>query len=99
MGGEAETMDIKAYEEQFEGEPAVWLKAGRFEAAVLPGTGGNLIAFRDTENGYRFLREPGEDGIEALNKAPEYTVFLCCSLLTGTLTANFLERASLSIAG
>ncbi|NGM83285.1 aldose 1-epimerase [Paenibacillus sp. 7124] len=63
-------MEILAYEGQFEGEAAVWLKAGRYEAAVLPETGGNLIAFRDTKKGFRFLREPGEDGIEAFKQSP-----------------------------
>ncbi|AHV97174.1 aldose 1-epimerase [Paenibacillus sabinae] len=63
-------MEILAYEGQFEGEAAVWLKAGRYEAAVLPETGGNLIAFRDTKNGFRFLREPGEDGIETFKQSP-----------------------------
>ncbi|MDT3425613.1 aldose 1-epimerase [Paenibacillus forsythiae] len=63
-------MDIRAYEGPYEGEDAVWLKAGRYEAAMLPGTGGNLIAFRDTQSGYRFLREPGPGGIEAFKQSP-----------------------------
>lgn len=51
-------MSITAYEGQYKGEAAIWLKAGRYEAALLPGIGGNLISFHDTENGYRFLHEP-----------------------------------------
>ncbi|AIQ12698.1 aldose 1-epimerase [Paenibacillus durus] len=63
-------MGIEAYEGLFEGEDAVWLRAGRYEAAVLPGIGGNLIAFRDTQSGYRFLREPGTEGMDAFKKSP-----------------------------
>lgn len=29
-------MSITAYEGQYEGEAAIWLKAGRYEAAILP---------------------------------------------------------------
>lgn len=63
-------MEFKAFEGQYEGEPAVWLKAGRYEAALLPKLGGNLIAFRDTENKYRFLREPEPGNIEAFKQSP-----------------------------
>jgi len=59
-----------AYEGTYNGEPAVWLKAGRYEAAVLPGVGANLIAFRDLENGCKFLREPGEDEMESFKAVP-----------------------------
>lgn len=55
---------------QFQGEKAVWLKAGRYEAAMLPEQGANLILFRDTESGYRFLREPAEEEMEAFKAAP-----------------------------
>lgn len=55
---------------EFYGEKAVWLKAGRYEAAILPEIGGNLLVFRDNENGYRFLREPAEDEMEAFRAAP-----------------------------
>lgn len=58
----------QAYIGDFHGEQAVWLKAGRYEAAILPNVGGNLIAFRDLESGYRFLREP-EAGEMATFKA------------------------------
>lgn len=63
-------MTITAFEGQYEGEAAIWLKAGRYEAAVLPGIGGNLICFRDTENGYRFLHEPEAEGMEAFKASP-----------------------------
>lgn len=63
-------MSITAFEGQYEGEAAVWLKAGRYEAAILPGIGGNLICFRDTENGYRFLHEPGAAEMEAFKASP-----------------------------
>lgn len=50
--------DIRAFEGDYQGEQAVWLRAGAYEAALLPAIGGNLIAFRNTENGHRYLREP-----------------------------------------
>lgn len=60
----------QAFEQQFHGEPAVWLKWGRYEAAVVPAVGANLIAFRDTESGFRFLREPKADEMEAFKANP-----------------------------
>ncbi|MBC8081297.1 MAG: aldose 1-epimerase [Gorillibacterium sp.] len=59
-----------AYEGQFHGEKAVWLRAGRYEAAILPEIGGNLIAFRDTEKEYQFLREPGEQDMDGFKANP-----------------------------
>ncbi|MEG6587743.1 aldose 1-epimerase [Paenibacillus barengoltzii] len=59
-----------AYEGTYQGEKAVWLKSGRYEAVLLPEIGGNLIAFRDVESGYRFLREPGEQEMEAFKSNP-----------------------------
>ncbi len=58
------------YETNFHGEKAIWLKHGRFEAAVLPELGGNLILFRDTEKGYQFLREPKADEMEHFKANP-----------------------------
>ncbi|MVP00232.1 aldose 1-epimerase [Paenibacillus lutrae] len=59
-----------AYEGDYQGMKAVWLKWGRYEAAMLPEYGGNLIAFRDTENAYQFLHEPKEDELESFKKSP-----------------------------
>ncbi|WP_127575539.1 aldose 1-epimerase [Paenibacillus barengoltzii] len=59
-----------AYEGTYQGEKAVWLKSGRYEAVLLPEIGGNLIAYRDVESGYRFLREPGEQEMEAFKSNP-----------------------------
>jgi aldose 1-epimerase len=59
-----------AYEGTYQGEKAVWLKAGRYEAAILPEIGGNLIAFRDVESGYHFLHEPSEDEMESFKAKP-----------------------------
>ncbi|WP_136605848.1 aldose 1-epimerase [Paenibacillus dokdonensis] len=53
-----------AYEGDFHGEHAIWLKHGRYEAAVLPERGANLILFRDLENGFRYLREPEANEME-----------------------------------
>ncbi|NMO96522.1 aldose 1-epimerase [Paenibacillus lemnae] len=63
-------MNLKAYEGMYQGEPAVWLQYGSYEAAILPAVGGNLIAFRDLENGYRFLREPGEQEMDSFKQNP-----------------------------
>ncbi len=47
-----------AYQGDYQGLHSIWLTYGRYEAAVLPNVGANLIAFRDTENGCAFLHEP-----------------------------------------
>ncbi|GGH16488.1 aldose 1-epimerase [Paenibacillus segetis] len=60
----------KAFQGTFQGEQAVWLQSGKYEAIILPDTGGNLISFRDLENGYRFLREPEEGNIEDFKSNP-----------------------------
>ncbi|WP_068775218.1 aldose 1-epimerase [Paenibacillus sp. FJAT-26967] len=59
-----------AYEGDYQGMKAVWLKWGRYEAAMLPEYGGNLIAFRDIENAYQFLHEPKEEELESFKKSP-----------------------------
>lgn len=54
---------------KYETEDAILLKHGRFSAALLPRVGGNLVALRDEERGYRFIREPeGADWESFLNK-------------------------------
>lgn len=63
-------MITKAYKGTYNGEQAVWLQAGRYEAAVLPEIGANLIAFRDTEKEYRFLREPALEEMEVFKERP-----------------------------
>ncbi|MGO4537464.1 aldose 1-epimerase [Paenibacillus sp. 2TAB19] len=60
----------QAFEQLFHQEPAVWLKWGAYEAAVLPKVGANLIAFRDTTNNYTFLREPAADEMESFKANP-----------------------------
>ncbi|WP_027091318.1 aldose 1-epimerase [Cohnella thermotolerans] len=60
----------KAYEGTYQGEQAVWLQAGPYEAAVLPQIGANLIAFRDTERNFVFLREPAAEEMEAFKANP-----------------------------
>lgn len=59
-----------AYEGAYQGEKAIWLRHGALEAAIVPDIGGNLVAFRDTEKGFRFLREPEADGMEAFKQRP-----------------------------
>jgi aldose 1-epimerase len=48
----------QAFAGEYQGEKAIWLRAGQYEAALLPEIGGNLIAFRDIAKGYTLLREP-----------------------------------------
>ncbi|MBB3109558.1 aldose 1-epimerase [Paenibacillus phyllosphaerae] len=62
--------EIQAYEGTYQGEKAIWLKAGRYEAALLPEIGANLIAFRDNENGYKFLHEPTEEEFPSFKARP-----------------------------
>ncbi|MHA0857220.1 aldose epimerase family protein [Paenibacillus sp. CMAA1364] len=59
-----------AFETQYQGEKAILLQHGRYEAAVLPELGGNLILFRDTDKGYHFLREPNEHEMEHFKANP-----------------------------
>lgn len=59
-----------AYEGSYQKAKAVWLKAGPYEAAVLPELGANLIAFRDTEKQYQFLREPSPKEWAKFRKTP-----------------------------
>ncbi|OBR64298.1 aldose epimerase [Paenibacillus oryzae] len=54
----------------FHDEDAVWLRYGSSEAAILPKVGANLIAFRDTEKGYTFLREPSADEMNTFRANP-----------------------------
>lgn len=60
----------EAYWGTYQGEKAVHLKADRYEAVLLPETGGNLISFKDTENNYSFLREAEPGGIEEFKASP-----------------------------
>ncbi|NHN30338.1 aldose 1-epimerase [Paenibacillus agricola] len=54
----------------YQGEKAIWLRASTYEAAILPGIGANLIAFRDTDSQYRFLHEPEPEEMEAFKARP-----------------------------
>ncbi|RKN85003.1 aldose 1-epimerase [Paenibacillus ginsengarvi] len=60
----------KAFEGVYQGEQAIWLQFGKYEAALIPQAGGNLVAFRDTERNFRFIREPGEGDMEAFMNRP-----------------------------
>lgn len=60
----------KAYEGTYHDETAIWLKSGKLEAAILPNIGANLIAFRDLEKDYQFLREPAVDEMEQFRTNP-----------------------------
>nr|WP_167279401.1 aldose 1-epimerase [Paenibacillus lupini] len=60
----------QANEGLFNGERAIWLRSGRYEAALLPEIGGNLIAFRDVEAEHRFLHEPTMEEMESFKARP-----------------------------
>ncbi|REE78926.1 aldose 1-epimerase [Paenibacillus taihuensis] len=60
----------QAFQGTYQGEPAVWLKFGKYEAALLPEVGGNLIAFRDTSKGWQLLHEPTMDEMESFKARP-----------------------------
>ncbi|MBB6692147.1 aldose 1-epimerase [Cohnella xylanilytica] len=62
--------DNHAREGEFHGEPAIWLRSGGYEAALLPAIGGNLIAFRDTLSGMRFLHEPSAEEMDGFRARP-----------------------------
>jgi aldose 1-epimerase len=62
--------DSAAWEGTFHGEPAIWLKSGKYAAIMLPNIGGNLVAFRDTKRDFRFLREPSEEEMPAFKARP-----------------------------
>jgi aldose 1-epimerase len=59
-----------AYEGDYQGERAVWLRYGRYEAVMLPDIGGNLVAFRDVETGYHFLHEPAQEEMDEFKANP-----------------------------
>jgi aldose 1-epimerase len=64
------TKQGQAYVGQFHDEQAVWLQWGPYEAAALPNVGANLIAFRDTVQGYSILREPTLDEMGGFRERP-----------------------------
>ena len=59
-------MSTQAYQGLYYDESAIWLMAGQYEAAILPGRGGNLIAFRDVQRNFHFLREPSREQMDTL---------------------------------
>ncbi|GAB6926571.1 aldose 1-epimerase [Paenibacillus sp. JCM 10914] len=59
-----------AYEGIYHNERAVYLRAGDYEAVMLPDIGGNLISFRDLQKGYRFLHEPTQEEMPAFRARP-----------------------------
>lgn len=61
-------MAITAYKGIYHDEEAIWLKADPYEAVMLPAKGGNLIALRDSERNFQFLREPTAEQMETVFK-------------------------------
>jgi aldose 1-epimerase len=68
--GDHMATENKAYQGAYHQENAIILRAGRYEAIVLPEVGGNLIAFRDLENQFHFLREPSLEEMNDFKKVP-----------------------------
>lgn len=60
-----------AKEGTYQGEHAILLKYGAYSAVMLPRLGGNLVAFRDDDRGWRFLREPSEEEFAAFKASPK----------------------------
>jgi aldose 1-epimerase len=61
---------------ELHGVQAVWLRAGCYEAALLPELGGNLVAWRDLDKGYRLLHEPtGAAEMERMKEKPTHYGF------------------------
>ncbi|MDB5055616.1 MAG: aldose epimerase [Bacilli bacterium] len=60
----------QAYIDEYFGEKAVYLRAGTYEAILLPEIGGNMIAFRDIVRNFRFLREPSFEEMKDFKKIP-----------------------------
>lgn len=58
------------YEGVYHNERAVYLRAGGYEAIMLPDIGGNLISFRDLDKGYRFLHEPTSEEMPGFKARP-----------------------------
>lgn len=52
------------------GEASLTLRAGRYQAVVLPTLGANLISWVDVENNWQFMREPDAHEAEAFKKKP-----------------------------
>ncbi|MDF2722796.1 MAG: aldose epimerase [Paenibacillus sp.] len=59
-----------AYEGDFQGQKAIWLRYGAYEAAIIPELGGNLAVFRETERGFKLIREPSESEMAAFVNRP-----------------------------
>ncbi|WP_053363082.1 aldose 1-epimerase [Bacillus sp. FJAT-27251] len=54
----------------FNGINAYELNVYPYQAIILPECGGNLIAFRDVENNYSFLREPADNQMDDFKENP-----------------------------
>ncbi|MEX2460467.1 MAG: aldose 1-epimerase [Paenibacillaceae bacterium] len=63
-------MSNQAFAGEYQGEDAIWLRAGHYEAALLPRIGGNLVAFRDTVKGFTLLREPSIEEMAEFSARP-----------------------------
>src|SRR5699024_4946897 len=61
---------VHAYEGDYQGEKAIWLKAGPYEACVLPEVGANLIAFRDTVRNHQYIHEPSREEMVSFKERP-----------------------------
>lgn len=63
-------MNKAIQETRYDGEKAVVMRFGKYEAIVLPELGANLISFTDVEREYRFIRSPPPGKIEHFKSNP-----------------------------
>lgn len=57
-------------EGSYNGENAVLMRFGDYEATILPEWGGNLIAFNDVRRAYRFIRTPSSEEMDRFKSQP-----------------------------
>lgn len=57
-------------EGDYQGEKAIYLRYGSYEAVMLPEIGGNLVAYRDHVQDYQFLHEPTPEEMTSFKARP-----------------------------
>ncbi|WP_211211475.1 hypothetical protein [Heyndrickxia acidiproducens] len=60
----------QAVDTTFNGFNAIELNCFPYQAVILPEFGGNLIAFRNVDRGYCFLREPSAEEMDDFQVNP-----------------------------
>jgi aldose 1-epimerase len=60
----------ESFEGTYQGERAIWLRNERFEAAMVPELGGNMLVLRDRQKNVPILHEPKEGDIAFFKQKP-----------------------------